>query len=387
MATMRETLYDYCQKRNNTVLLWQWDPVQNGDLTPEKISYGSKQKVWWRCEDGHRWQASVTARTCNESGCPYCMGRRPIPGENDLAHRHPELVAQWHPTKNGSLRPDQILPGSQQRAWWICEKGHVWSATVKSRVSGCGCPVCANREAAACENDLATTHPLLAAQWHPTRNGTLTPRDLVAGTHKKVWWLCEKGHAWQASVVSRTSGGTGCPVCTGRKILAGENDLASQFPKIAAQWHPSNNGALLPQQVAPTSNRRVWWLCELGHSYQAAVSARTMHGSGCPYCAGKRVLAGFNDLATLRPELASQWEPSLNGTLRPEMVTCGSHRKVWWQCPEGHVWKAMICSRAGPQKCGCPVCAGKAKRRRPCYLIQSDVVNLTAISRFNKGGE
>lgn len=316
MATMRETLYDYCQKRNNTVLLWQWDPVQNGDLTPEKISYGSKQKVWWRCEDGHRWQASVTARTCNESGCPYCMGRRPIPGENDLAHRHPELVAQWHPTKNGSLRPDQILPGSHQRAWWICEKGHVWSATVKSRVSGCGCPVCANREAAACENDLATTHPLLAAQ-----------------------------------------------------------------------WHPSNNGALLPQQVAPTSNRRVWWLCELGHSYQAAVSARTMHGSGCPYCAGKRVLAGFNDLATLRPELASQWEPSLNGTLRPEMVTCGSHRKVWWQCPEGHVWKAMICSRAGPQKCGCPVCAGKAKRRRPCYLIQSDVVNLTAISRFNKGGE
>lgn len=190
---MRETLYDYCQKRNNTVLLWQWDPVQNGDLTPEKISYGSKQKVWWRCEDGHRWQASVTACTCNESGCPYCMGRRPIPGENDLAHRHPELVAQWHPTKNGSLRPDQILPGSHQRAWWICEKGHVWSATVKSRVSGCGCPVCANREAAACENDLATTHPLLAAQWHPTRNGTLTPRDLVAGTHKKVCGCAKKG--------------------------------------------------------------------------------------------------------------------------------------------------------------------------------------------------
>ena len=179
MATMRETLYDYCQKRNNTVLLWQWDPVQNGDLTPEKISYGSKQKVWWRCEDGHRWQASVTARTCNESGCPYCMGRRPIPGENDLAHRHPELVAQWHPTKNGSLRPDQILPGSHQRAWWICEKGHVWSATVKSRVSGCGCPVCANREAAACENDLATNDPSAAGgavasdqKWHADTAGS-----------------------------------------------------------------------------------------------------------------------------------------------------------------------------------------------------------------------
>ena len=285
MATMRETLYDYCQKRNNTVLLWQWDPVQNGDLTPEKISYGSKQKVWWRCEAGHRWQASVTARTCNESGCPYCMGRRPIPGENDLAHRHPELAAQWHPTKNKPLMPDQVLPGSHRQVWWLCEKGHVWSAAVKSRVSGCGCPVCANREAVASENDLATTHPHLAAQWHPTRNGTLTPRDLVAGTHKKVWWLCEKGHAWQASVVSRTSGGTGCPVCTGRKILAGENDLASRFPKIAAQWHPSNNGALLPQQVAPTSNRRVWWAIRIRRQFPPArcteAAAPIARASGC----------------------------------------------------------------------------------------------------------
>lgn len=316
------------------MLLWQWDPVQNGDLTPEKISYGSKQKVWWRCEEGHRWQASVTARTCNESGCPYCMGRRPIPGENDLAHRHPELVAQWHPTKNGSLRPDQILPGSHQRAWWICEKGHVWSATVKSRVSGCGCPVCANREAAACENDLATTHPLLAAQWHPTRNGTLTPRDLVAGTHKKVWWLCEKGHAWQASVVSRTSGGHRVPCLY----------LAEKSWRAKTIWHPSFPRSR-PSGIQATMVHcfRSRWrqpataasggYASWAHSYQAAVSARTMHGSGCPYCAGKRVLAGFNDLATLRPELASQWEPSLNGTLRPEMVTCGSHRKVWWAMP------------------------------------------------------
>ena len=88
-----------------------------------------------------------------------------------------------------------------------------------------------------------------------------------------------------------------------------------------------------------------------------------MHGSCCPYCTGKKVLPGFNDLATLEPKIAA-WHPTLNGTLTPEMVTLGSHRKVWWQCPEGHVWKAVVYSRAGPQKCGCPVCAGKVKAAR-----------------------
>ena len=274
---MRETLYDYCQKRDNMALLRQWDAAQNGDLTPEKISYGRKQKVWWRCEAGHQWQASVTARTCNGSGCPYCTSRRPIPGVNDLAHCHPELAAQWHPTRNAPLTPDQVLPGSHQKVWWMCEKGHIWSATVKSRVSGCGCPVCANRETVASENDLATTHPLLAAQWHPTKNGTLTPRELVAGTHRKVWWQCEKGHVWQASVAARACGGAGCPVCAGHKALP-----------------------------------------------------------------------DFNDLATLAPEIAAQWHPTLNGTLTLEQVTAGSRRTAWWKCPSGHIWKAIIYSRAGP---------------------------------------
>ena len=93
-------------------------------------------------------------------------------------------------------------------------------------------------------------------------------------------------------------------------------------------------------------------------------SAARASGAGCPYCAGKRVLAGFNDLATLCPEIAAQWDPSLNGALTPEMVMPGSHQKVWWRCPEGHVWKAAVFSRTGKQKCGCPVCAGNVRREK-----------------------
>ena len=372
---MRTSLYDHCMKYSLQDLLRQWQPLKNAPLTPEEVSYGSRRSVWWKCEKGHEWQAAIYTRTGSGCGCPYCIGKRAWPGENDLASQRPDLAAQWHPTKNMGVSPKDIPVGGHHIAWWRCEKGHEWRAMVKSRtMGGTGCPVCANRQINLGENDLATTHPDLARQWHPEKNGRLTPFDLVAGSRRKVWWRCEKGHEWQAIVASRTSGGAGCPVCAGRMVIPGENDLASQIPAIAAQWHPTRNGDLTPEKLTACSTKKVWWLCELGHEYQASVGARTVNGSGCPYCVGKKVLAGFNDLATLEPEIAAQWHPTLNGTLTPEQVTAGSHRKVWWECPSGHIWKAVIYSRAGPHKCGCPACAGRIRpdRMERYQLAQAD---------------
>ncbi len=204
----------------------------------------------------------------------------------------------------------------------------------------------------------------LLAQWDSQANLSLTPETIPYGSTRKVWWRCEKGHEWCVSVQSRTLDGTGCPVYAGRVILPGENDMASQFPEVAREWHPTKNGSLLPSQVTPACKRRVWWICPRGHEYVAAVGMRTMRNSGCPYCAGKKVLAGFNDLATTQPEIAAQWHPTLNGVLTPHMVTAGSHKKVWWSCAAGHVWKAAIYSRAGKQKRSCPVCAGVVSGKR-----------------------
>ena len=376
--SLRETLADYCLRTGAEELLGQWDVTRNLPLTPAKLSHGSKQKVWWRCQKGHSWQAAVHTRTGSGTGCPVCAGKIPLAGETDLATLYPQLAHQWHPAKNGGLTPDQVLPGSHRKVWWICEKGHEWQAQIKSRVAGCGCPVCASREIHPHENDLASQYPLLAAQWHPTKNGALRPETVAPRSSRKVWWRCAKGHEWQASVDSRVSG-SGCPVCSGRKVVPGENDLATQFPQLAAQWHPTKNGALSPQQVTSCSNRKVWWECERGHAYQATVAARTMSESGCPYCAGRKVLAGFNDLATKFPDLAAQWHPVLNGNLGPDMVTPGSRRKVWWVCPLGHVWKAVIYSRTGTNKCGCPICSGRANRKRQNYEPLFDVKELNRL--------
>lgn len=275
-----------------------------------------------------------------------------------------ELLAQWDRQANLPLTPEAISYGSTKKVWWRCNLGHEWQAEIRSRTDGCGCPVCANRAVARGINDLASQLPELAREWHPAKNGTLTPQDVTSGTKRKVWWRCKNGHEWRASVQSRTLDGTGCPVCAGQVILPGENDMASRFPEVAQEWHPTKNGTLLPSQVSPTSKRPVWWLCPLGHEYVAAVGIRTIQNSGCPYCAGKKVLAGFNDLATTHPKLAAQWHPGLNGQLTPQMVTAGSHKKVWWTCAEGHIWKAVVYSRAGKQQRGCPVCAGVVNGKR-----------------------
>lgn len=294
----------------------------------------------------------------------YAAEVRAYTAQPVLTAGYPLLAGQWHPTRNGALTPEQVTAGSHRKVWWRCAAGHEWQAEVKSRANGSGCPYCANRSVQRLENDFATTHPMLAAQWDRELNGPLQPTDLVAGSHRRVWWRCQKGHVWKSPVAVRTGKGAGCPVCAGKVVVPGENDLATIFPAVAARWDWEKNESLTPEQVTPWSNRKVWWRCGKGHSYTAAVSTRTTKNSDCPYCTGRRVLTGFNDLETLHPAIAAQWHKELNGELTPQTVTSGSKKKVWWQCADGHVWKAVIYSRTGRRKCGCPVCAGKVKTRR-----------------------
>ena len=334
----------------------QWHPTRNGDLTPEKVSKSNGRKVWWRCEQGHEWETMVGSRTSGGPGCPVCIGRKVLAGYNDLATTFPEIVAQWHPTRNGDLRPDQVTAGSGKKVWWRCEQGHQWEAMVYSRISGgSGCPVCSGKKVLAGYNDLATRFPDVAAQWHPTRNGDLTPDQVLAGARAKVWWRCQQGHVWETRVGNRTTKGLGCPVCSGQKLLTGYNDLATTFLEVAAQWHPTRNGDLTPDQVSMGSDKKVWWLCELGHEWEVTVNGRTSNGSGCPVCSGHRVLAGVNDLATTFPDFAAQWHSTRNGDLRPDQVSMGTNTKVWWRCEQGHVWEATVHSRTTGSS-GCSTC-------------------------------
>ena len=272
-----------------------------------------------------------------------------------------ELLSQWDTERNTPLLPDTTFAGSDRKVWWRCKQGHSWLARVNSRaLHGRGCPYCVGQWVIPGENDLATRYPEVAARWHPTRNHA-PPSEILPHTHKRVWWLCERGHEWQVTPTSLIQG-SGCPYCAGKRAIPGETDLETLHPAIASQWHPDKNGALGPREVGPGNMRRVWWLCERGHDYQAPVYSR-VQGCGCPYCAGKRAWPGFNDVGTLFPHLAREWHPTLNEALTPMDVTKGSHQKVWWQCREGHVWKAAVFSRTRAKAANCPVCAGTTKKK------------------------
>jgi superfamily II DNA or RNA helicase len=338
----------------------QWHSIKNGTLTPDKVVTGSNKKIWWKCPNGsdHEWEASPYNRTKKSQGCPFCAGLR-ASVTNSLSSLYSELVKQWHPTKNGTLTPSQVVAGSDKKVWWKCLKGsdHEWEASPSNRTRlNQGCPFCAGLRASV-TNSLSSLYPELAKQWHPTKNGTITPNQVVAGSDKKVWWKClnSSDHEWEAAISNRVNG-TGCPFCTGQRVST-TNALACRYPELAKQWHPIKNGILTPDKVVAGSGIKVWWKCPNSpdHEWEATPAYRTGQGIGCPFCSGRRASV-TNSLSSRYPELAKQWHPTKNGILTPEQVVAGSGMKVWWKCPNSpdHEWKASLVNRLKGR--GCPFC-------------------------------
>jgi len=269
----------------------EWHQSKNGTWTPGEFTYGSQERVWWLCKEDrqHAWAARIQDRAVNGSGCPFCAGKRASATYN-LRTLFPEVAAEWHPKRNGRVRPEQVLPKSSRVVWWQCrsERDHEWTAMIANRTKhGSGCPYCAGSKPSR-TNSLATLFPELAKEWHPKENGELSPADVTFGSNRVVWWQCPRGkdHVFQNSVRTRTKTGKGCPFCHGLKAST-TNSLVSLFPNIAAEWHRTKNGGLSVETIVARSPRKVWWRCAANqnHVWEARVQDRTQKGSGCPSCA------------------------------------------------------------------------------------------------------
>lgn len=336
----------------------QWHPTKNGALSPQDVSAGSNKKVFWICSQGHDWPVAVTSRTRSGSGCPYCAYQLVWKGFNDLASQAPEVASQWDIEINPK-GPDEYLVSSGKKAWWNCARGHSWETMISLRIGGHGCPFCAGVRVSPGETDLQTRFPEIAATLHQNKNQWLDPRLVSAGSQKPAWWVCPLGHEYEMSIHDRTQGG-GCPFCAGKRVLKGFNDFESRAPEHAKRWDTEKNG-IGSDAVASGSPKKYWFVCERGHSYQATPNyfRSGSKASGCPTCAGRIVEAGFNDLATLSPEISRLWHPTRNLPLSPSDVSRASGRKVWWRClmDERHEWEATVSSRS--RGAGCPICVHK----------------------------
>jgi len=234
--------------------------------------------------------------------------------------------------------PSQITPGSSYKKNWRCKKGHKWTTSVISRTSQkSGCPYCTGKKTLKNYNDLRTVFPeigRMAYKWDPS--------EIAPSSKKVLTWKCKKGHKWLAKPVNLTTSAklnskfVACPVC---------KSIFYSHPKLAKFMVDKS----LAKRISKGSEKSVEWKCLVGHIYTKRPSDMKV-GSGCPYCHGTKVLAGFNDLKTLYPEIAKEILD-----LDPATVTKSSEKRARWKCSVGHTWSARIGARTANSS-GCPYC-------------------------------
>lgn len=329
-------------------LVCEWSN-RNAPLTPSDITFGSNKRYWWIGRCGHEWLASPKSRHTGEK-CPYCAGMRVLPGFNDLASVRPDLAKEWS-DENEPLKPNEVNARSHRKVKWKGRCGHEWTAEIRARVKGTGCPYCSNNKLMPGFNDLATVHPEIAKEWSP-RNLPWTPDQAPANANRMVWWRCELGHEWQTLISTRV-GGSKCPYCTDIKLLKGFNDFKTRYPALADEWS-ERNLPLLPEDINEKSRRNVWWKCSTcGYEWRSVVYTR-IHGGLCPVCADRKVEQGINDLATTDPELVREWDSEKNKG-SPQSVSRYSMKRAWWKGSCGHSWNAFIYNRTVNEE-GCLAC-------------------------------
>lgn len=304
---------------------------------------------------------------------------------------YPELVAEWHPTKNGDRKPEDFTYGSGKKVWWQCVNEHEWEAQISNRTLGRGCPYCSGNRTAL-ENSVASKYPDLTREWDCELN-LKGPTNYTAKSNQKVWWKCAAGHSWKAAIYHRTIGRTGCPACydanrseKARPTTGLDFNLLTENPSLCEEWDFELND-LPPEHYLPTSGQLVWWRCPKGsdHIWQAKIYSRASVNNrirnGCPFCAGRKPSEKYN-LKVVNPNLAKEWHLHRNSTM-PEEFTPFSNAKVWWCCDKGHEWQATINNRSNGRNC--PTCSNKTSRNEIRILTELQALFPTVISRHRVG--
>ncbi|MFA6213281.1 MAG: zinc-ribbon domain-containing protein [Candidatus Obscuribacterales bacterium] len=261
-------------------LVSEWMVTKNR-IRPDQVSYGSNKKVWWKCNCGHTWQATISHRTNSESGCPRCNA-----GSATDLRDFPNTLAEFDYKKNKGIDPYALATDGIYH--WRCSvvPTHTWVSRFSRTTKNARCPYCTNRKGSR-ENNLKKSHPSLAKQWHPTKNHDRKPTDFTSGSQYKAWWSCPKGpdHEWEARIYARATRNSGCPFCSLRRTSI-TNVLSTVVPKLANEWHPTKNGKAKPNSERIHSTTKRWWLCpNCSHEWELEPQKRVIQGKGCPQCA------------------------------------------------------------------------------------------------------
>ena len=404
-------------------LMEEWNYEKN-TVDPEQVSYGSDCKVWWKCSMGHEWEAKIYFRTTGHRGCPICaretqtsfpeqtlfyylkklynkvFNRYIINGcEIDVyiedintgieydgyffhsskkaleleKHKNEQIDESgvklyrikenenkeniyfegntfYLPRKHNDFLLKSVLDMLIQVLGLNTDDDFVNITRDRSEIQN-------NYILSSKEKSISTLYPELANEWNYEKNGSLKPEMFTATSHKKVWWKCSFGHEWEAMISNRTDKGRACPYCVNQKIHR-DNSVAVTHPQILEFWDFEKN-EVSPYNISYGADKVINFKCNKNHEFSALLYA-FVATLKCPICQNRKVLVGYNDLATTHPDLCKEWNYEKNIDLTPQDITYGSGKKVWWICEHGHEWQVSPNMRTC-NKTGCPICAKKKK--------------------------
>ena len=236
-----------------------------------------------------------------------------------------------------------------------------------------GCPYCGRRLTLEGCNSAECLDAGLLLLWHPTENGDLKSSQVFDRTAKRIWLQCPTcGYEWRESLRGTRKESRKCPSCHGGRghyLAKGSNDLGSKRPDVARQFDPELNGGLRAEGLHVHAGAMVWWRGPCGHVWREKVSMRSMRvDDSCPYCKNRKLLRGFNDLATAHPDMAAMWHPRMSKRLKPTGVQAVSRKPAWWRGECGHVYQMAVRDRVRAKPGYCPYCSGRKRPERPIRL-------------------
>lgn len=247
------------------------------------------------------------------------------------------ILNYWDYYKNNLIKlyPEKTTNGSGLDAWWRCEKGHSWQQriTTMTHKKENYCTICKNYK-----NSIYAKHPEVVPFWDFDKNVLqgYDIKQMASASNKKVFWKCELGHSWTATVDKVANQKRRCNICASKKVLKGFNDLTTTAPYLLKWWDYDKN-ILKPDQLTKGSHKTIFWKCKNNHSFKKEVLLMNKNPA-CGICSGHIIVSGVNDITTLRPDFLDWWDYDKN-TLNPKILSPWTHKRFWVKCPKGHSWE------------------------------------------------
>ena len=318
----------YVKDNKELEKIWDYELNDKEGLDSSKLLLGSNKKAYFKCEKGHSYLMTIYHKTSGQ-GCPFCANKRVLVGFNDLTTFYPEIAKEWDYDKN-EIDINTITIGSSKKAYFKCSKCNFeYNAEIRHRtLRGSGCPKCSiskkanNKHLTALKENGPINDERMLQEWDYSKN-LLGPENYTNSSNEYVYLNCSKcGYNYKTKISNKLINKRDCPCCANKVVVKGINDLMTVCPDLIKEWDFTKNIGIDPSSFTRGQNKKVWWICKNGHSYQASILHRAtpFNPTGCPKCMEGRQTsfaeqAFYYYVKKIYPDAISRYKPDFLGKM------------------------------------------------------------------------